>query len=108
MGLYHVDPLQTTPTLDKINKLIVPQIALDWYSVGLHLEIDVLTLKIIEADVHPPSVEKCCFTMFNKWLSHDEGTGPAPRLWRTVLKALKNAGYTSVAGDVERTLFEYK
>ena len=104
MGLYHVDPLRTTPTLDKINNLIVRQIALDWYSVGLHLEIEVLTLNIIEADVYPPSVEKCCRTMFKKWLSHDEGTGPVPRLWRTVLKALKEVGYTSVVGDVERAL----
>ena len=100
------DPLLTTPTLHQLNRLIIRQIALDWYSVGLHLEIEVLTLQIIEADVHPPSVERCCRTMFTRWLSHDEGTGEAPRLWRTVLKALKNVGYTSLVGDVERTLFE--
>ena len=106
MSFYHVDPLRTTPTLNKINDLIVQRIAVHWYPVGLHLEIEIHTLNIIEADVYPPSVEKCCLTMFNKWLSHEKGTGPAPRLWRTVLKALKEVGYNSVAGDVERTLFE--
>ena len=100
------DPFLTTPTVNQLNQIIIRQIALDWYSVGLHLEIEVLTLKIIEADVYPPSVEKCCCTMFTKWLSHDEGTGGAPRRWRTVLKALKDAGYTSLVGDVERVLFE--
>ena len=104
MGLYHVDPLQTRPTLDKINSLIVRQIAPDWYLVGQHLEIEVLTLNIIEAD-NPRSVEKCSRTMFTKWLSHDEGTGPAPRNWKTVLNALENAGCRSLAGDV-RTLFQ--
>ena len=102
------EPLMTTPTLNQLNRLIIRQIALDWYSVGLHLEIEFLTLKIIEADVYPPRVEECCRTMFTRWLSHDEGTGEAPRLWRTVLKALKNVGYTSLVGDVERTLFEQK
>ena len=100
------DPLLTTPTLNQLNRLIIRQIALDWYSFGLHLEMENLTLKIIEADVHPPSVERCCRTMFSKWLSHDEGTGGAPRLWRTVLKALKDAGYNTVVGDVERELFD--
>ena len=100
------DPLLTTPTLQQLNRLVIKQIALDWYSVGLHLEIEVANLQIIEADIHPPSVEKCCCTMFTRWLSHDEGTGGAPRFWRTVLKALKNVGYNSLVGDVERTLFE--
>ena len=45
-------------------------------------------------------------TMFIVWLSYDEGG--APRLWNTVLKALKNVGYTSLVGDVERTLFEHQ
>ena len=100
------NPLLTTPTLHQLNQLVFRQIALDWYSVGLHLEMEVLTLKIIEADVYPPSVEKCCRTMFSKWLSHDEGTGGAPRLWKTVLKALKDVGHIAVVGDVERVLFE--
>ena len=100
------DPLLTTPTIHQLNRLIIRQIALDWYSVGLHLEIEVLTLQIIEADVYPLSVERCCRTMFTKWLSHDEGTGGVPRLWRIILKALKDVGYTSLVGDVERVLFE--
>ena len=100
------DPRLTTPTIHQLNQIIIRQVAVDWYSVGLHLEIDVPTLKIIEADVYPPSVEKCCRTMFTRWLSHDEGTGGAPRLWRTVLKALKDVGYNTLVEDVERELFE--
>ena len=98
------DPLLTTPTLHQLNQFLVRQVALDWHPVGLHLEIEALTLQIIEADIYPPSVEKCCRTMFTKWLAHDEGTGGAPRHWRTVLKALKIVGYTSLVEDMERTL----
>ena len=100
------DPLLTTPTLHQLNRHIIRQIALNWYSVGLNLDIEVVNLQIIEADTLPPSVERCCRTMFTRWLSHDEGTGGAPRLWRTVLKALKDVGYTSLVGDVERVLFK--
>ena len=86
---------------------MIPHVHLDWQSVGHHLEVDPSVMKVIDDDYHN-DVEKCCRAMFTRWLSHDEGTGGAPRLWRTVLKALKNVGYTSLVGDVERTLFEHQ
>ena len=100
-------PLLTTPTLSGLNRQVIPHVRLDWQSVGHHLEVDPSVMKVIDDDYHD-DVEKCCRTMFTRWLSHDEGTGGAPRLWRTVLKALKNVGYTSVVGDVEGTLFEHQ
>ena len=101
------DPLLVTPPLNELNRQVIPHVRLDWQSVGHHLEVDPSVMKVIDDDYHD-DVEKCCRTMFTRWLSHDEGTGGAPRLWRTVLKALKNVGYTSVVGDVERTLFEHQ
>ena len=101
------NPLLTTPTLNELSYHVVPHVRLDWQSVGHHLEVDPSVMKVIDDNYHD-DVEKCCRTMFTRWLSHDEGTGRAPRLWRTVLKALKNVGYTSLVGDVERTLFEHQ
>ena len=101
------EPLLATPTLIELNRQVIPHVCLDWQSVGHHLEVDPSVMKVIDDDYHD-DVEKCCRTMFTRWLSHDEGTGGAPRLWRTVLKALKNVGYTSLVGDVERTLFEHQ
>ena len=103
----HTGPLMTTPTLSGLNRQVIPHVFLDWQSVGHHLEIDLFVMEIIDDDYHG-DVEKCCRTMFTRWLSHDEGTGGAPRLWRTVLKALKNVGYIRLVGDVERTLFEHQ
>ena len=100
-------PLMTTPTLSILNRHVIPHVYLDWQCVGHELEVDLFMMEIIDDDNHH-DVEKCCRTMFTRWLSHDEGTGGAPRLWRTVLKALKNVGYTNLVGDVERTLFEYQ
>ena len=102
-----VDPLWSQPTIREIDRLIIRFIAPDWYTVGIQLEIETYLLDIIRAD-HPHSVEDCCRTMFTRWLRYDEGTGGEPRVWRTVLKALKNAGYKDLVGDVERTLFEQK
>ena len=87
------DPLLTTPTLNRLNCHVIPHVCLDWQSVGHHLEVHPSVMKVIDDDYHN-DVEKCCRTMFTRWLSHDEVTGGAPRLWRTVLKALKNVGYT--------------
>ena len=101
------DPLLTTPTINELQRLIIRHIALEWQVIGLELDIEVSVLQIIEED-NPRSVERCCRTMFTRWLAHDEGTGGEPRVWRTVLEALKNAGYMALVRDVERTLFEQK
>ena len=98
--------LQTKPILNEVNKLLIRHIAPDWYSIGLNLDIEVSVLKIIEADIHPPSVEKCCREMFGRWLIHNEGTGGEPRIWRTVLRAVKNAGYQTLVGDIEKTFVQ--
>jgi hypothetical protein len=87
------------PTLNEINKLLIRHIAPNWYSIGLQLDIGVSVLRIIEVDIYPPSVEKCCREMFNRWLDHNEGTGGEPRLWRTVLRVVKNARYQTLIGD---------
>ena len=99
------NPLMTTPTIIEINQHIIPYLALDWVSIGLHLEVEHSILMDI-AD-YDDDVGTCCRTMFTRWLAHEEGTGVAPRIWRTVLKALKNTGYISLVGDVERMLFDY-
>ena len=99
-----IDPLLTTPIISELQRLVVQSIAPDWYTVGIHLEIETSLLDIIQAD-HPYSVEGCCCTMFTRWLACNGGTGEEPRVWRTVLKALKNAGHMTLVGDVERTLF---
>ena len=100
------DPLSIQPTISELQRRIVRHIAPGWHSVGVQLDIEVSVLSIIESDVYPRSVEKCCCMMFTRWLAHDEGTGGEPRVWRTILKALKNAGYKILAGDVESILFE--
>ena len=92
--------------MSELQQLIIRHIALEWQVIGVQLDIEVRVLNIIEADVYPRSVERCCRTMFTRWLAGDEGTGGEPRVWRTVLKALKNTGYMTLVGDVERILFE--
>lgn len=101
------DPILTTPTLREINEWVIPHIALDWYSVGKHLEIEQSVLKQIEQD-NPHSVHLSCRDMFTRWLSGDRGTGCTPRLWKTVLMSIRSVGYTNVVGDIERLLVEHK
>jgi putative heme iron utilization protein len=95
-------PLLTIPTLNQLEELIIQYKGVDWYKIGLQLNIKENVLKEIYEDC--PHSEVACHTMFFKWLAHDNGTGGEPRVWRTVLKTLKNAGYTTFVGDVEREL----
>ena len=99
------EPLLTTPTLNELDAHVIPHIALDWELVGINLKIENSTLRMIET-VTPHGVDRegCCRQMFTRWLSSGEGTGSSPRVWKSVLLALKNAGYTSVVGHVEKML----
>ena len=97
------EPLLTTPTLSKLNSDVIRYVAPDWELVGYHLGFENCLLGIIQAD-NPRSVERCCHQVFVKWLSHADGTGENPRTWRSVLLALRTLGYSSVVGDVERSL----
>ena len=99
------EPLLTTPTLNELDAHIIPHIALDWKLIGTNLEIENSTLRTIKAETpHGIDYRGCCRQMFTRWLSCEEGTGSCPRVWKSVLLALKNVGYTSVVGHVERML----
>ena len=94
-------PLQATPTLHILDTHVIQHIALDWNKVAENLEIDISILKAIETS-YPDNAKHCCYEMFSRWLDHVTGTGDSPRTWKSVLIALRTAGYTHLVGNMER------
>ena len=96
-------PLQATPTLYILDTHVIQHIALDWNKIAENLEIDISILKAIEAS-YDNDAKCCCREMFSRWLAHVPGTGDSSRTWKSVLIALRTAGYTTLVGDMERQL----
>lgn len=93
------NPLLEPPKMAIIQGIIQPA-ALEWYSIGLYLGIEDHLLSIIETD-HPHSVEKCCQTMFVRWLRGGEGTGENPRTWQKVIDVLNTAKFHHLAEELK-------
>ena len=99
----------TRPTLLQLTHLVTPSgktiriiesIASKWKVVGIHLNFDPTgnTINYIGAN-HPFDPEACCTEMMMKWLG---GRGRQPANWATLVRVLKNAGFSVLAVVVEQ------
>ena len=98
-----LDPLLSTPTLIQLNQQVVWRVADQWYEVGVSLEVRAAVLNTIRAD-NPHSVRQACCAMFSEWLSRGPGTGERPRVWLSVLMAVKETVGKTIAEEVEETV----
>ena len=60
-----------------------------------------VTLPIIIGAHHPSDPEACCIEMMQKWLG---GRGRQPVNWATLVRVLRDAEFSVLAGDVERVV----
>lgn len=69
----------------------------------MYLKVDMAVLDTNRAD-NPHSVKEACCSMFRDWLSRQAGTGEQPRVWRSVLEAVKEVSGKTAAKDIERRI----
>ena len=90
------------PSLKDLCEHVVPTVADKWKDIGVHLLdstlLDQRVLEVIAAD-HPHSVEACCKSMFEKWLSTQEKAS-----WNQVIEAIQNVGLCYLASQLETKL----
>ena len=96
-----LNPLLFVPTLDELNQLVVWRVAAQWYEVGVFLEVGAAVMNTIRTDnLH--NVRQACRDMFHEWLSGGPGTGEQPRVWQSVLEAVRETVGKEVAAEIER------
>ena len=73
----------TSPELKDLYKYMRgnPQCAIYWKEIGILLGLDANKLEIIKMD-NPGNTEKCCMSMFDKWLQTDVSSS-----WEKFFKA---------------------
>ena len=69
--------------------------------MGVFLEVKAAVMDTIHTD-NPHSVKQACRDMFREWLSRGPGTGEQPRVWQSVLEAVKEAVGETVAVEIKR------
>ena len=106
--LYHAgspepspSPLLSAPTLNELNQLVVWRVAAQWYPLGLSLGVEPAVLATVEAN-HRGDVEGACRNLLSRWLSRSPGTGEQPRVWLSVLTAIRQTVGEMIAEEVER------
>ena len=72
--------------------------------MGVFLEVGAAVLDTIHTDnLH--NVRQACRDMFREWLSRGPGTGEQPRVWQSVLEAIREAVGETAAKEIERESF---
>ena len=94
-------PLLSAPALNEINQLVVWRVAAKWYPLGLSLGVEPAVLATVKAD-HPGDGEGSCRDLLRRWLSRGPGTGEQPRVWLSVLTAIRETVGETIAEEVER------
>ena len=98
-----LDSLLSAPTLSQLKRQVVWRVAGQWYEVGVSLEVRAAVLDTIQAD-NPHSVRQACCAMYREWLSRGPGTGEQPRVWQSVLTAVRETVGEGIAAEIEETV----
>ena len=75
---------------------VVPAVAAKWREFGTYLGLEAHFIKAVHAD--QSSAEDSCLNVLLKWI---DGAGKQPKTWITVLEAMRRAGFTEVAKELE-------
>ena len=81
---------------------IIKSIAAKWKVVAIHLDFDPTGNTIVLIGTHHPlDPEACCTEMMMEWLG---GRGRQPANWATLVRVLRDAEFSVLAGDVEQVV----
>ena len=102
-------PIQERPTFAQLVHMdlhsgralrILDNIASHWEEIGICLQIDEATLRMITAETRG-DVMDCCGEMMRQWL---QGSGRQPVTWATLIEVLREADFNVLAHDLEMVL----
>ena len=85
-----------------LHQLVIHKVAAEWKTIADFLDFESSTINIIQ-DQCRGDPTKCCAELFREWLHSD--CGLKPKIWSTLLDALKNVKQlTTATEEIERKL----
>ena len=84
-----------------LTKTVIPKIMNEWEYIAEALRYDLATIKAIkEREREDP--KKCCRELFKDWLMTNNGAEAGPKVWSTLLDALKQVD--EIASDITENI----
>ena len=84
-----------------LTKTVIPKIMNEWEYIAEALRYDLATIKAIkEREREDP--KKCCRELFKDWLMTNNGAEAGPKVWSTLLDALKQVD--EIATDITENI----
>ena len=80
-----------------LKKIVISKIMNEWEDIADALRYDLATIKAIK-DKEREDPKKCCREFFRDWLMTNNGAKAGPKVWSTLLDALKNVD--EISADV--------
>ena len=92
-----------------LTKIVIPKIMNEWEYIAEALHYDLATIKAIKYKERE-NPKKCCRELFIDWLTTNNGTEAGPKVWSTLLYALKqvNEISTDIIKDIITKLKQLK
>ena len=78
-----------------LTKIVIPKIMNEWYYIAEALRYDIATIIAIREKNHEDP-KKCCREFFEDWLMTNNGARAGPKVWSTLLDALRKVDEISV------------
>ena len=76
------------PEMFDLKKIVIPKIMNEWEDIADALRCDLATIQAIKVREHQDP-KKCCREFFKDWLMTNNGAKAGPKVWSTLLDALK-------------------
>ena len=86
-----------------LTKIVIPKIMNEWEYIGEALRYDLATIKAIK-DKQRADPKQCCREFFKDWLMTNNGAKAGPKVWSTLLDALKEVD--EIAADIAEDIIE--
>ena len=86
-----------------LTKIVIPKIMNEWEYIAEALRYDLATIKAIK-DKQRADPKQCCREFFIDWLMTNNGAKAGPKVWSTLLDALKEVD--EIAADIVEDMIE--
>ena len=93
--------LSIEPEMFDLNQIVISRIMNEWEYVAEALRYDIPTIKAIK-DRERGDAKKCCREFFKDWLTTNNGARAGPKVWSTLLNALKAVG--EISDDITKAI----
>ena len=92
-----------------LTKIVIPKIMNEWEFIADALRYDFATIKAIR-EKKREDPKKCCRELFEDWLMTNNGARAGPKVWSTLLDALKKVDEISadIIGNITEKVKQLK